>query len=173
MKREVFLKGCVQLLLVLLTLLTCHSVFAQTGTSSIRGTVLDSQGNAVAGATVTLVGAEKNINRTQVSNDEGTYLFTAVPPGKYQIDAQAQGFKKVTVNDVRALVDTPTTIDLKLEVGNINEAVTITSGLEAPLNTTDATIGNAFESRRIEQLPLNARNVVGLLSLQPGVTRAG
>jgi hypothetical protein len=156
-----------------LLLLVCHNVLAQTGTSSVRGTITDPQGGAVTGATVTLTNAEKNFTRTQVTNDEGVYAFNAVPPGRYHIEAEAKGFKKVAVNDVQALVDTPTSVDLKLEVGNVSEVVTITSGAEAPLNTADATIGNTFESRRIEQLPLNARNVVTLLSLQPGVTRAG
>jgi hypothetical protein len=156
-----------------LLLLGCHSVLAQTGTSSVRGTIVDPQGGAVAGATVTLTNAEKNFTRSQVTNEEGVYAFNSVPPGRYRIEAEAKGFKKIAVSDVQAQVDTPTAVDLKLEVGNVNEVVTITSGAEAPLNTADATMGNTFESRRIEQLPLNARNVVGLLSLQPGVTRAG
>ena len=60
-----------------------------------------------------------------------------------------------------------------MEVGNVTETVNVITGAEAPLNTTDATIGNAFETRRISELPLNARNPIGLLSLQPGVTRTG
>src|SRR3712207_5483010 len=81
--------------------------------------------------------------------------------------------KKSAVPEVGALVDTTVEQNVKLEVGEVTEVVTVTDVLQAPLNTTDATIGNAFERRRIEQLPLNARNVVGLLSLQPGVTRTG
>ncbi|MDT4895920.1 MAG: hypothetical protein QOH25_997 [Acidobacteriota bacterium] len=174
MKRERLLKTCVQLLLCgILQLFVCHSVFAQTGTSSVRGTVTDPQGGAVAGATVTLMNTEKNFTRTQTSNEEGAYAFSAIPPGTYRIEAEREGFKKASVTDVRALVETPTEINVQLEVGNVNEVVTIVAGSEAPLNTSDATIGNAFERRRIEQLPLNARNVVGLLSLQPGVTRTG
>jgi hypothetical protein len=173
MKRESLLRSCLQLLLCGLLLLVSHNVLAQTGTSSVRGTITDPQGGAVAGATVTLTNTEKNFTRTQNTNEEGVYAFNAVPPGTYHIEAESKGFKKVAVSDVRALVDTPTAVDLKLEVGNVNEVVTITSGAEAPLNTSDGTIGNTFESRRIEQLPLNARNVVSLLSLQPGVTRSG
>ncbi len=67
----------------------------------------------------------------------------------------------------------PATFDIQLEVGNIAETVSVVAGADAPINTTDATLGNTFESRRIIDLPLNAGNVVGLLSLQPGVTRAG
>src|ERR1044071_4241718 len=174
MKRERLLGNCIELwLCVLLQLFVCQIVFAQSGTSSIRGTVADAQGRAVAGATVTLTNVERNFTRTQTSNDAGEYAFAAIPPGTYRIEAEASGFKKASVTEVRALVETPTEINVQLEVGNVSEVVTIIAGSEAPLNTSDATIGNTFESRRIEQLPLNARNVVGLLSLQPGVTRSG
>ncbi|MCP9493130.1 MAG: TonB-dependent receptor [Pyrinomonadaceae bacterium MAG19_C2-C3] len=157
----------------LLCLFAVGATFAQTGTSNVSGTVVDAQGNAVAGATVTLLNAEKNFNRTQTTNEQGGYTFTAVPPDTYRVEAEAPNFKRVAVSDVRALVDTPTTIDVQLETGNVTETVDVSAATEAPLNTTDATIGNAFESQRIEELPLNARNVVGLLSLQPGVTRDG
>ena len=149
------------------------SAWAQTGTTSVRGTVLDQQGNAVAGATVTLTNEEKNFSRTQTTSAEGTYLFTAVPPGTYRVTAEASGFKKVSVSDVQALVETPTDVNMQLEVGSVSETVNVTATNEAPLNTSDATLGNAFEARRIQELPLNARNVVGLLSLQTGVTRSG
>ncbi|MDT7688060.1 MAG: hypothetical protein QOE46_819 [Acidobacteriota bacterium] len=157
----------------LVCLLTCATALAQTGRSTVRGTVRDQQGNVVTGATVTLTNADKNFVRTQTTNDEGGYTFAAVPPGPYRVDVEARGFKKVMVADVRALVDTPVDVDVQVEAGLETETVTVTGSTEAPLNTTDATLGTAFESRRIEELPLNARNVVGLLSLQPGVTRAG
>src|SRR3712207_2620102 len=141
--------------------------------STVRGTVRDQQGNVVTGAAVTLTDEGRNFTRTQTTNDEGGYTFAAVPPGTYRVEVEAQGFKKAAVTEVRALVDTPVEVDVALEAGLTTEVVTVTGSTEAPLNTTDATIGNAFESRRIEELPLNARNVVGLLSLQPGVTRGG
>lgn len=70
-------------------------------------------------------------------------------------------------------MDTQRNVDAQLEVGSVAETTSVTAAAEAPINTTDATLGNAFDSRRIENLPLNARNIVGLLSLQPGVTRLG
>jgi hypothetical protein len=158
---------------VLSSLLLAGSVLAQGGRSTVRGTVRDQQGNVVAGATVTLVNESKNFSRTQVTNEEGGYTFTAVPPDTYRVDVESGGFKKSSVSEVRALVDTPVDVDVALEAGLATETVTVTASTDAPLNTTDASIGNAFESRRISELPLNARNVVGLLSLQPGVTRGG
>ena len=149
------------------------SLRAQTGSASIRGIVNDPQGRPVSGATVTLASSEKNLTRMQATNENGGYLFSVVPPGVYRIEVEATGFKKALLSSVQALVDTPANQDIQLEVGDVSETVSISSSSEAPLNTSDATIGNTFEARRINDLPLNARNVVGLLSLQPGVTRTG
>jgi hypothetical protein len=153
--------------------LLASASFAQTGSSSVRGIVSDPQGNAVAGANVTLSDAARSFSRTQVTNTDGGYVFTGIPPGDYRVEVEMKGFKKSLTVDVHARVDTPTNVDVQLEVGNVSETVNVISGSEAALNTTDATLGNTFESRRITELPLNARNVVGLLSLQPGVTRGG
>jgi hypothetical protein len=158
---------------LLIALLAFPAALAQTGRSTVRGTIRDQQGNVVAGATVTLTDVEKNFTRTQTVGEEGTYTFNAVPPGNYRVEVEATGFKRAAVSDVRALVDTPVDVNIQLEPGLATETVTVTASTEAPLNTSDATLGTAFENRRIEQLPLNARNVVGLLSLQTGVTPAG
>jgi hypothetical protein len=174
MKSSLLLKGNAGILCCwLLLLLLAGSAFGQAGRSTVRGTITDPQGGAVAGATITLTNTERSFTRTQVTTEDGGYVFSAVPPGTYRIEVEATGFKKATVPEINALVDTTVEQNVKLEIGNITETITVTDVLSAPLNNTDATIGNAFERRRIEQLPLNARNVVGLLSLQPGVTRTG
>jgi len=148
------------------------TISAQSGTSSIRGTVRDPQGNVVAGANVLLISETKNFSRKQVTNQDGNYVFTSVPPDKYKMDVEATGFKKSVLTSVTALVDTPNDVDITLEVGNVSETVTVASN-DAQINTTDASIGNTLTSRQIIQLPLSGRNTPGLLSLQPGVTTAG
>ena len=175
MKRQSFLETKAGLFLGACFLLTlfCGVSFAQAGSSSLRGIVSDPQGRPIAGATVRLISEEKNISRTQSTGENGEYLFIAVPPATYRIEIEVKGFKKASIVDIQAQVDTPANVDAQLEVGDISELVSVSGSGEAPLNTTDATIGNTFESRRIAELPLNARNVVSLLSLQPGVTRAG
>lgn len=172
--QELYPRGAARILCAALLCLAAASVaFSQAGRSTVRGVVKDQQGNVVAGATVTLTDAGKNFTRTQTTDNEGSYTFAALPPGDYRVDVEARGFKKVTVADVKALVDTPVDVDVQLEAGLETESITVTGTTEAPLNTSDATLGTAFENRRIEELPLNARNVVGLLSLQAGVTRSG
>jgi hypothetical protein len=154
-------------------MLCAVSSFAQAGGTTVRGTVSDPNGNLVKGATVTLTDPSRNFTRTQQTNEDGQYVFTAVPPGTYRLEVTAQGFKTAAASGVEALVDTPTVRDVPLEIGAVSETVDVTSAAEAAINTSDATIGNSFERKRITELPLNANNVVGLLSLQPGVSRTG
>lgn len=147
---------------------------AQSGTTSVSGTVFDQQGRVISGATVTLTNAEKGFRRRATTNDIGTFSFPAIQPGLYRLEVEMNGFKKFVNNEVHSLVDTPTEISALLEVGNINEIVNVRSNTaEALLNTQDATIGNPFTSNQVTQLPVEARDVINLLTLQPGVTRFG
>src|ERR1051325_5557347 len=174
MKKNLLPEGYVAMVLGgLLILFLYGSVSGQAGGSTVRGTVTDQQGASVAGAKVTLTKTERSFTRAQTTGEDGVYVFTAVPPGTYRIEIESQGFKKASVAEVYALVDTTVEQHVRLEIGNVTEVVNINSGTEAALNTTDATIGNASEQRRIAELPLNARNPVGMLSLQPGVSRTG
>lgn len=152
-------------------IISATAVFAQN--TSVSGIVTDPQGNAVAGATVTLINSVTKASRSVTSTSDGTYQFAQVSPGNYQVRSEAGGFKSIVITDVQVLVSTPLTLNIGFsELGQVNETVTVTGG-ESTLNTTDATIGNTFDNKRVVELPLNARNVVGLLSLQPGVTRDG
>lgn len=150
------------------------SAAAQTGTGSIRGIVKDPQGNAVAGAKIILRNDEKNFSRDQVTDNDGNYTFTSVPPDTYVLDAEAPNFKKAVISGVKALADKSNTVDVNLEIGAVTETVNVVAGgVDSLVNTQDASLGNNFVSQQILQLPLNARNVGSLLSLQPGVTPEG
>jgi hypothetical protein len=147
---------------------------AQTGTSTVRGTVTDPSGGVISGATVTLTNTQTNAVRTVTSGDTGNYVFDLITPSTYRVTAEATGFKKKVLENVQALIGKPTTADIALEVGAANEVVEVrSSDQEALVNTQDASLGNNFNSLQITQLPLEARNVVDLLSLQPGSTREG
>ena len=160
-----FSKAVLTMLLTLLMLQS--SVPAQTGSSSIRGTVTDPQGQAVAGVNVTLTNTQTNATRKQTTSEKGNYSFDLLTPGNYRLEVEATGFKKAVVSDIRALVDKPTTTDVQMEVGAITESVSVSAGAsEVLLNKQDATIGNTFSSQQITQLPLESRNVVALLSLR-------
>ncbi|HEX3102638.1 MAG TPA: TonB-dependent receptor, partial [Pyrinomonadaceae bacterium] len=147
---------------------------AQVGTTTVRGAVTDGQGAVIAGATVRLINDDKGFTKTTVTSSNGTYSFNAVPIGTYKVEVEAKGFKKQIRSGVDALVDKPTDANAVLEVGNVSEVVNVSAGdLTSIVNTQNGSLGNNFVSAQITQLPLNARNVANLLSLQPGVTPQG
>ena len=150
------------------------SLWGQTGTSTVRGTVTDQHGRVVAGATVTLTNVATNAGRTTKSTDTGSYVFDLITPADYRLQVEAKGFRKRIVDNVKALIGKPTESNVQLEVGAQTEVVEVqASAQEAIINTQDATLGNNFESIQITQLPLEARTVSDLLSLQPGATKEG
>jgi hypothetical protein len=138
-------------------------------TSSLTGTVTDPSGGVIPGADIRLESISQSLNREIKTDAAGRYTFPQVPPGTYKVIAKAAGFADVVVNDVRLLVNNPATINIPFEkVGSVSEIVAVTAEA-AQVNTTDASIGNAIGTRPIVELPLNARNIVGLLAIQPGV----
>ncbi|CAN5534960.1 hypothetical protein BH10ACI2_BH10ACI2_14080 [soil metagenome] len=146
---------------------------AQSGTT-VRGAVTDGQGAVIAGATVKLINDDKGFSRTTVTSSNGTYAFSSVPPDTYRVEIEAKGFKKLVRSNVDALVDKVNDSNAVLEIGNVSEVVNVSGGdLASIVNTQNASLGNNFVSQQITQLPLNARNVANLLSLQPGVTPQG
>jgi len=156
----------------LLLILFTGSVFAQSSTTSLQGTVTDPSGAAVANATVTLVNAESKSERTTVTGTQGEYRFQALPPGTYTLTVVATGFARQELRALQLLVNTPATYNLQLKVGGTTETVSVTS--EAPpLNLVDASLGTPFTETQVRELPLDGRNVPELLSLQAGVTFTG
>jgi hypothetical protein len=159
----------------LLGMLLCTiTVWGQTGTSGISGTVTDPQGKAVPGAKVTITNTATNATRTMQTTATGGYIFDLIAPGDYRLEIEAKGFNKAVVESVRALVGRETESNVQMEIGQMNQVVEVSpSGQNAIINTQDASLGNVFESNQITELPLEARNLVDLLSLQPGSTREG
>ena len=98
---------------------------------------------------------------------------TALICGDYALEIQAKGFKKA-VRNVTALVSAIIDADVQLEIGSLGETVEVEAAASAvTVDTEDATLGNNFENKQITQLPLESRNVLNLLTLQPGVTKDG
>src|SRR5579872_719077 len=148
------------------------TLVAAQSTSSLNGSVTDASGAAVAGAKITLTDASTGLQRTSTSNAAGLYQFLDVPPGDYRLDAAAAGFAPFLVEKVTLVVKTPATVPIHLQVAGVSQSVTVEA--QAPLiNRTDASLGNTIEQNQIAELPIAARNVVELLSLQPGVSYMG
>jgi hypothetical protein len=142
---------------------------AQSGMAVLNGKIVDQQKATLPGATVTLSNAATGLNRTTMTSADGTYAFPAVPPGRYKLTIELTGFRTATVDPIQLTVDTTTSTDVSMVLGNLNETISVRA--ETPIiNSNDASIGNVIGSAQIQALPLEAQNVVGLLSLQTGVT---
>jgi hypothetical protein len=142
--------------------------------STLNGTVTDPTGSVVVGATIRLESVTRGILvREETTGNEGRYVFPQIQPDTYKISAKSAGFNDVIVNNVVVLVNTPATVDIRFEkIGAVAETISV-SAESVQVNTTDASIGNAIGSMPIIQLPSFARNVAGLLALQPGVNIFG
>jgi len=162
-----------------LALLLCFALcvvpaWSQTGTSGISGVVTDQQDRAIVAATVTLTNLGTNAKRTSQTTESGIYVFDLLPPGEYRIEVEAAGFRKAVVENAKALIGKPSEINIHLEIGQINQTVEVAISAQLnQINTQDASLGNVIETNQISQLPLEGRNLVDLISLQPGSTREG
>jgi hypothetical protein len=156
----------------LFALLLMAPLAVAQSTSQLNGSVTDPSGAAVAGANITLTDTATGLQRTTTSNSTGLYQFLDVPPGNYKLEAAAKGFSPFAASNITLIVKTPSTINIKFQVAGIEASVTVEG--QAPLiNRTDASLGNTLEENQISELPIADRNVVQLLSLQPGVAYLG
>jgi hypothetical protein len=154
-----------------LFIVLCGSACAQM--ASLNGVVSDPTGAVVPGAQLAITNAATGAQRQTVSDSNGRYAFAEAQPGTYSLRASAKGFSDLILGNIELLVNSPATVNVKFEkVGSLSEVISV-SAEAAQVNTVDASLGNAINNRPITQLPMEARNVVGLLSLQPGVTYYG
>jgi hypothetical protein len=157
---------------MLLILLGANVANAQTGTTSLRGSVIDKSGAAIVGAKVTISNPELSVERTTTSGATGQYEFLALAPGTYTLSIEKENFRKYQQTSLQLLVNSPASQDVTLQVGSSTQTVEVSTQAET-LNTTDASLGNAFSTLQVKELPLEAGNVPELLSLQAGVTYTG
>src|SRR5882762_5072360 len=164
------IKGLLGLLtvVVVVSLIGASLAAGQAGTASLRGTIIDKSGAGVPEAKVRLENKSVGFEREAVTGNIGDYEFLALPPGTYAITVEKDGFRKYEQTKLQLPVNLPTTLNLTLEIGSATEVVEVSAATQS-LNTTDASIGNAFSEAQVKELPLEGRNVPELLSLQPGV----
>jgi hypothetical protein len=142
--------------------------FAQSNTGRLIGTVSSPDG-VVPGATVLVVDDKTKKERTIVSGGDGTFVVPQLEIGNYTVKVTASAF---TANEVKIDVGRDYSLDVSLEVGNVQESVTITAGNDV-LNATTGELSNTISSKQILELPLQGRNPLNLLSLQAGVSQNG
>ena len=157
---------------LLTIVLLVGTVFGQLSAGTLVGTVVDQNGGAVAGATVEVTDNATNKLRTVQATSDGTFTVPQLDVGTYTVKVTAQGFKAYTATDLKIDVGKQYSLAITLEPGGVNENVTVVAGADV-LNATNAELSNTVSSRQIQELPLNGRNPLVLLTLQPGAASNG
>jgi hypothetical protein len=138
-----------------------HSVYGQAVTGTLLGRVTDVNNAVVPAAIVTVTEVNTNIKYSGATNESGNYVFDRLPLGKYSVEVERSGFKKVLKSGVDVSVNNATRADLELEPGTVSEQVTV-SAVEAPLQTDRADTGRIIERRQVSELPLPFQKLSGL-----------
>jgi outer membrane receptor protein involved in Fe transport len=152
----------------LFTSLLSVLAYAQ-GNGTIHGTVLDPTGAGVPGAKVTALLDERGTTRDLTTTPGGDFVFPSLAIGTYTLTVEAQGFKTARQSGLTLTTEQNLRVDIALQIGNLTESVSVTT--EAPLiDSRSSVIGTLIDSRRVTDLPLNGRNIIGLAALLPGAT---
>ena len=156
--------------LVLLTLaalfLPC-TAYSQQSTAAINGTVKDSSGAVVEGATITLTNNETSVSRNSISNTAGDYVFIDVQPASYSMKVTKPGFGTVTQQQIVMSVNQTATYDFTLTVGSTQQSINVEAAAVA-IEASTAELGTVINEQAVQDLPLNGRNFTQLLTLTPG-----
>ncbi len=146
-------------------------LLAQTFHGGLRGAVREA-GGVVPGVSVTLVNEGTNASRSTVTNHVGEYAFVNVDPGTYTVKVSMQGFKAIDSRGIRVGTQQFLTLDFSLEVGSLQEAVTV-EGQATALDTSNASIGSTLDDETLQTLPTAGRNPFFLATITPAVTHTG
>ena len=160
-------QSCLSFLLVI----CCASslvTFAQTTSTTILGTVADAQGAVMPNAKITATNTQTGQKRDATTSSTGDFSFPLLDVGVYDIVVEASGFKQEVRRGVILQINEKVKVDFGLQVGATTERIEVTAE-GTILKTDDATLGQTIEQRRVEELPLNNRNLGALAILQPGV----
>src|SRR5580658_430982 len=166
-----FVRFAFAVVLVLGVLALGIAAEAQTSTTGIvLGTVTDTSGASVVDATVVLRNTATNNSTTQATNGAGQYTFVNVAPGAYEVTVKKDGFRTSTVTALSVDVAKSYTVDVKLEIGEVTQSITVSTEARVELQTTDAQVGDVIGGTTLSRLPTLTRDASELLTLQPGTT---
>jgi len=132
---------------------------AQLSTASLNGTIQDQSGGVVPNATVVLTRTGTGVSLNTVTDSAGRYSFPILQPGVYTLTAEAQGFKKVTQENIDLQVGQVGEVNLTLAVGNVNQTVEVNAA-SPQLETESSSLGSVVDTKLVQELPLNGRNFV-------------
>ena len=157
---------------VLILVFSVTAALGQTASARINGRVSDGTGAVIPGVAVKVTNVDTNIAQTATSGETGDFTILYLPPGRYQLQAAAEGFRTYKQSDFSLALDQGLRLDIRLEVGATAESITVT---EAPpvLNTDSGTRGQTITAAEIAEIPLDGRNFSDLALLTGGVIPKG
>ena len=149
----------------------CGLLSAQTGgTGAISGTITDPTAAMLGGAQVKVTDVASGYTRTSQSNEQGLYLVSLLPPGRYALEITKPGFKAASSSDVQVIVAETTVLNIRMETGAVTETITVTA-TRVELQTESSELGRVLDSEMLENLPLVTRNFTQVIGLNPGVSQ--
>src|SRR3954451_21226406 len=150
---------------------TLHSAYAQV-TAAVSGTVEDASGGALSGVTVSVKSLETGISRVTTTRENGAFRVLSLPVGPLEVSGEKQGFKRTVRTGINLVVGQEAVVNLRLQLGDLKQEVTISS--EGPLvNTTTGEVSGFVGERAVKNLPLNGRSWDNLIALNPGAINYG
>lgn len=153
---------------VFLALLILGSTaIAQTSTGRLVGVVLGQDGSVIPGAAIVIIDDQTKKERSLTSSAEGSFSVPALDVGTYTVKITATGFKTFTATDVKIDIGREYSLNVTLQIGQVEDAVTVMAGADV-VNSTNGELSNTVSPRQVLELPLNGRNPLSLVGLQPG-----
>src|SRR2546425_10410105 len=146
---------------------------AQTISGDLVVNVADPSGSVVSSSKLILTEIETRVKTESVTDTLGNALFFQLKPGLYQLEVEASGFRKAEIGDIRIQVGQRARVDVKLQVGQISESVTVSAASATLLNAESAALGQVLDQRSIIDLPLSGRNFIQLAALSAGAVPIG
>ena len=157
---------CLSVVLINVTLISAQA----TATAELRGRILDPNGAAISGASVTATNNAKGTVNSVTADSAGNYVILSLPPSTYTVKIEANGFATKTVNNVLLEVGQQSALDIELSVGQVGSVVDVLSGEQQLVDTERTQQSTVISSRQLNNLPINRRNFLDFALLTPGVT---
>ena len=141
--------------------------------ASIQGTVTDSTGALIPGATLTLTDLGTNETQVRTSNEAGIFNFNALPPDTFSLVVTRDGFQKKVIDQLKLIPDQPNAVNVQMQIGSTAETVTVDADSTPALDTETANNGRTISENEVQHMPTYQRDVTGLIQLAPGVLADG
>src|SRR6266550_2184708 len=165
------MKRILAVLFLAVVFLGVPTVSAQVSTSSINGVVTDASGAVVANAKVQAKNEDTGVVFESATTSAGTYSFASLTPGRYSVTVTLAGFQTYTSVHNILTVGTPLVVDVSLKLSTVGQTVQVVESNYQRLETSNATVSDIMDTKQVQNLPLNGRNPLALLTLEPGVVQ--